>query len=883
MKLRLLLACLVASSMSSLAFGDLSAPSGNPKTARKPYAKPASQVTRVTQGGSAKNQQSGTTLGNSPSAAGGILGVAAIAPPPNDDCNTPTVLTTASGSNVFPFNNTMATTGSQGQTFSSFGCADPTYGNYYDVWFWWKAQWTTTATIQTCGGSPLDTKITVYPGAGCPSSAFVGCNDDDAGCTPQSKIVNMPVTAGVDYMIQIGSSVLLRPGSSPSGGGRITGPGNFEIIIFAPPPAPPEDDCATPAVAILGANPYDTTGCTTGSEGQVEAICDFAGQIGIEKDAWYTWTDSGAGGCTWISTCGGVHDSKLAVYGYFAPGCPTSSAIACSDDACGLQSAVSFFASPGASYKIQLGSFPSAPGATGTMLITQVPTGAGNDDCAAPAVAITGVNPYDNSGATSGCEGQTESRCARESGPAIFNDLWYTWTAPAGIQAYALVTTCGYSTDDTKIAVYAGAGCPAGSALVCRDDSCGTQTTIIFPYDPGATYTIQIGNSSGTTGGAGNAFEIALVDRLACDPWDDGATEYAGGAFGPNDYAWLNRFGAPNITTTINSVDIAYGAAFSPLGVPAGTPTDIWIWQDGPSQDGDPTDAELIWTEPVTMTSVSTDVLDNYALSNPVSVTGIFFVGTHCYNPNGIIPSVSGYTVAFDTTAHDWPEVSWMFRADGTGAVADAFYLGNSLYNTVTVHSAEAAGIFGQCPIRVNCSSGPTNTCCQPGIGLTTSCPCTNPPGARERGCNNKDATGGARLTAIGTASLSAPLATTLVFTSTGQNNIGSQTSLLMQGKVLTNGIPFGHGVKCFGAFLRVYNHSGAPWIGPPGTFTAPIAPDLTIPMRSAAAGQPIPVGAPRYYQVYYRDNVNMLPAISCSIASSKQNVSDGQWCFWGP
>ena len=165
----------------------------------------------------------------------------------------------------------------------------------------------------------------------------------------------------------------------------------------------------------------------------------------------------------------------------------------------------------------------------------------------------------------------------------------------------------------------------------------------------------------------------------------------------------------------------------------------------------------------------------------------------------------------------------------------------------------------------------------------TLACPCTNPPGALGRGCNNKDNTGGAKLSATGTASLAAPLATSLIFQDVGQNAIGSQVSILMQGRLLTNGQVFGHGVRCFGAFLRLYNHSGAPWIGPAGTFTAPIAPDLTIPGRSAAAGQPIPLGGPRFYQVYYRDNVNMLPALTCSIASSKQNISQGEWCFWGP
>jgi len=683
----------------------------------------------------------------------------------------------------------------------------------------------------------------------------------------------------------------------------------------------------------------------------------------------------------------------------------------------------------------------------------------------------------------------------------------------------------------------------------------------------------QLGTSQRNRASAGGILGVAA--HAPCDPWDDGTTEIGVGANGPNDYGWLNRFGCPNVTAVIASVDVAYGSPSSPLGLPNGTPTEIWVWQDGLSQDGDPSDAILVHTDPVLMANVNTDIFNNYVLSIPMTITGYFFVGTHAYNSIGLVPNVSGYTVPFDTTTHVEPETSWMFREDGVGAVVNAANLAS---NTVPPHSADSTGIFGQCPIRVNCSSYtssddcgtpdvavyglnsydnscattgtqgqseslcgagggaaiendlwfgwtapaagftgyvsvstcgltldntklaayagtgcpvagsalacrddtcgtgqttivfpvsvaatytiqvgnkpgfpggagsfdikyvtppsndsctspqiltlatgsnvipfdntdattglegqdaatwgcpdggygnfsdvwfeftatgtgtadistcgatgdtkltvwtgagcpaatwldcnndaaacspqseilglpvtggttytiqlgsvqrfqlgsslqggghimapsnliivanfsalPTTTFCEPGVSGVIACPCTNPPGALGRGCNNKDATGGASLTATGTPSLSAPLATTLVFTDTGQNNIGSQLSILMQGKVLTTGIPFGHGVRCFGAFLRLYNHSGAPWIGPPGTFTAPIAPDLTIPVRCAAAGQPIPIGAQRYYQVYYRDNVNMLPAITCSTASSKQNISNGQWCTWGP
>jgi hypothetical protein len=1050
MKLPLFVACLVAGSTWSFAYANASASTDNPKTAQKQYSTPSTHITPADKAAAKDapttipyglededvNYQAPTTQGTTTSGkagrsststtapAGGILGVSA-APPAEDACATPMVIATVSGSNLFAFDTTLATTGPEAQSAATFGCNSQTYGNAWDIWFEWTSPWSAFATVRTCGQTAMDSKLVMWTGAGCPTAGFLACSNNSAACSPQSQLLNVWVTSGTTYMIQLGSSM---PGGVP----QPAGTGNLEIIQFQPPPAPPNDpcagalsivgagpffwdntgatddpgmpaawcgtqwghdmwyewqagftgicqaqtcngtatfdtmlmvypgnavagaglcpgmnpelacnddgcgpagpsqlqfactagnyyvvrvggwnhennaggvlemldatnplpgdNCATPDVAFVGANFYNTIAATTGAQGQAEAACLFGGSTAIERDAWYTWTDGGGGGCTKITNCGGFHDSKIAVYA--GVGCPGAGALVCNDDACGVgNSAVAFNAAPGGTYTIQIGSFTGVLGASSILTIAQYPAGPGNDECSAPVIAITGANAYDNSTATTGCDGQSEVLCGQENGLGnIDNDLWFTWTAPAaptsGLNTpfYASVTTCGLSLDDTKLAVYAGAGCPSGAAIACRDDSCGTgQSTAIFQYTPGAAYSIQVGNFPGSPGSAGNFFQIALVTHpAACAPWDDGTTDLAVGAFGPNDYAWMNRFGEPNVTVTINSVDVAYGVAFIPLGVPNGTLTDIFVWQDGMSQDGDPIDAQLIWTEAnVAMANVSTDILNNYPLGAAQTITGIFFVGTHCYNVNGIIPNVSGYTLPYDRTIHDWINTSWMYRADGVGpGLLDNANLAN---NTVPVHSAESSGYFGQHPIRVNCTQGPTNTCCRPGVGVTLACPCTNPPGALGRGCNNKDATGGARLGVLsGSPVITAPLATSLVFQDVGQNSIGSAVSILMQGKALTNGQVFGHGVRCFGAFLRLYNHSTAPWIAPgSGIFTAPIAPDLTIPARSAAAGQPIVPGAPRFYQVYYRDNVNMLPALTCSIASSKQNISQGEWCFW--
>ena len=137
---------------------------------------------------------------------------------------------------------------------------------------------------------------------------------------------------------------------------------------------------------------------------------------------------------------------------------------------------------------------------------------------------------------------------------------------------------------------------------------------------------------------------------------------------------------------------------------------------------------------------------------------------------------------------------------------------------------------------------------CDPGV-LVANCPCSNPPSGPTRGCDNSSATGGATLAASGTTSLSAD---TLVFTTSGQKP--TALSIVLQGRgFVTDGVAFGQGIRCVGGLLkRLYSKSA---VG--GSVTAPDfgAGDLSVSAQSAAKGDVIQPGQPRWYIVYYRDN----------------------------
>ena len=62
------------------------------------------------------------------------------------------------------------------------------------------------------------------------------------------------------------------------------------------------------------------------------------------------------------------------------------------------------------------------------------------------------------------------------------------------------------------------------------------------------------------------------------------------------------------------------------------------------------------------------------------------------------------------------------------------------------------------------------------------------------------------------------------------------------------------------------------------GSVSAPGAGDLSIRARSAAAGDTIPPGATRYYQVYYRDAVI---AFCPNPPGNTWNVTNGVEIVW--
>ncbi|MCY2962017.1 MAG: hypothetical protein NTY35_17815 [Planctomycetota bacterium] len=693
----------------------------------------------------------------------------------SDNCATPDVLV---GTGSFPFNNTLATTGTQGQTETV--CL--LFGNtavLNDVWFRWTATFNGVARISTCGiGNSIDTKLAVYNGAGCPTGPAIGCNDD--ACATFESTVDVSVVLGQSYTIQLG----LYPGNNPP---AVPGAGQISINSITPPP---EDNCATPVViAGPGTFSYNNATATTGPQGQTESICNIFNNTAVRADVWYRWTSTFTGTAR-VETCGagsGI-DTKLAAYA--GPNCPTTPALACSDDACpSFESTLVFPVTNGQQYMIQVGCYPggnppAVPGA-GTFSI-QPFVGLPNDECTG-ALPIVGAGPhgYDTTNATTGTVGQTNARCRIFNTTTIAADLWYRWTAPSS--GWFALNTCVGGQHDLKVAVYAGGGCPSGEPLSCDDDACGTvgaTARAAFLAVSGQQYLFQIGSYQGQLGGPG----FFTVDPFTPAAGDDCAAPIVltgNGPFNWDDTNATTGF-AGQSEVLCNSELITY---------------DLWYR----------------WTSTCTG-PVVVSLCNLTASDTKVAI----YSGSACPSGSSLACNDDGCAIV-----------------GGPSEVTFNAVLGQNYVIQLGLWPGEVPG-SGSFTLTPSCPPAVGTPFCF-GDGSGTACPCAN-SGAAGNGCANSIVAAGANIAATGVASLTAD---TVVLRGSGMPN---SSALYFQGTSQQNGGlggTFGDGLRCAGGSvirLKTVNNAA-------GASQYPGVGDPTVSVRGAVAAP-----ATRTYQVWYRN-----------------------------
>lgn len=131
---------------------------------------------------------------------------------------------------------------------------------------------------------------------------------------------------------------------------------------------PANNNCSSAtSISNIGEWAFDNSMATT--DGLAHFACNFFGQSQITNDVWFKWTAPVTARFVAETCAGASFDTKMAVY--LETTCPPGDAalLACNDDACSVQSRVTFDATAGQRYLVRIGSYPGSPGGAGSFRI----------------------------------------------------------------------------------------------------------------------------------------------------------------------------------------------------------------------------------------------------------------------------------------------------------------------------------------------------------------------------------------------------------------------------------------------------------------------------------------------------------------------------------
>lgn len=215
------------------------------------------------------------------------------------------------------------------------------------VWYRFTPLVTADYTISTCTDTAttlLDTVMAIYTASGaCNGFSLLACVDDDCGLR---AAMAERLNAGTTYYIVVWNN-----------GNTIFSSGTTVQLRVSPPPPVPNDLCAG-ALAVPGAGPFpyltpvsDTRLAGVAGDPPVPAC---ATPVGLDRSVWFRFTPAASGKYN-FSLCGDtattVYDTFLAIYQAASCSGPFTR-IACNDDHCTFQSALTTNLVAGTTYYI---------------------------------------------------------------------------------------------------------------------------------------------------------------------------------------------------------------------------------------------------------------------------------------------------------------------------------------------------------------------------------------------------------------------------------------------------------------------------------------------------------------------------------------------------
>ena len=286
------------------------------------------------------------------------------------------------------------------------------------------------------------------------------------------------------------------------------------------------------------------------------------------------------------------------------------------------------------------------------------------------------------------------------------------------------------------------------------------------------------------------------------------------------------------------------------------------------------------WSQQAYLKASNTNAQDLFGisvgLSGETAVVGAIFEDSNATGVNGNqsnnSASDSGAAYVFLRTGTTWTQEAYL-KASNTDSndffgssvaisdetvVVGAYGEASNATGVNGNQSDNSASISGAAYVFLLPTPGIFSPFCFPGTDGVRACPCSNPPTSVGVGCNNfgpnpPGGTGGAQLSATGTAS--AGTATTLVFHVTGLQTPCNLVVLFCGTNPLSAGVASGAGVRCVSQTVvpRPYKtisgfNSGS--VDFPSADVLPQGPGSDPWTRS---GSPAP-GTTRYYYANYRN-----------------------------
>ena len=252
---------------------------------------------------------------------------------------------------------------------------------------------------------------------------------------------------------------------------------------------PTNDDCAD-------AFPIACGDIVTG-----ETINDTDSGANPANDEFYSFTGSGSPQIVTLSLCDGGtdYDSFLRVF----EDCTLANELFGNDDACGLQSELTFLSDGTSTYYIMIEGFGSASGNYSLEVSCVDPEP--NDTCDGAIDIACG-----EIAAGSTINASVDTDVAPDCDTSVTaNGVWYRYEDTTGLVTDITITMCNGTTDyDAKLSVYTGdCGAPPLTCVVGNDDTCGLQSEVSFQSDGNTTFYILVHGFGGSTGN----FEIEMT------------------------------------------------------------------------------------------------------------------------------------------------------------------------------------------------------------------------------------------------------------------------------------------------------------------------------------------------------------------------------------